>query len=281
MLNSSLLEEFEGKPIEKISSVEIERYRARLIGDGLSPSTVNKKVVALNGIFKLAKRRHGLALNPCETVERQPIKASGQYTAYEPAQVVKLAASAPEPYGTLFLVAGFSGLRLGELRALRWEHIDFTQRTIAVEKNYVGGVEYLPKSSKVRSVPLISEASKALLALKAETELDQPEDLLFPSPTGGWLDDSKTRKVFAKAIVKAKVPAYRFHDLRHTFATLMIRALPIHDVQRIMGHEDIQTTMRYLHSKPMPQQTDALDGLVAAALKPDLKLVDDEGEKAA
>ena len=62
----------------------------------------------------------------------------------------------------IFTVAAFSGLRLGELRALRWEDIDFANRIVHVRHSFTYGNEGTPKSSKVRSVPLIDQAAKAL-----------------------------------------------------------------------------------------------------------------------
>ena len=176
-------------------------------------------------------------------------------------------------------MAAFSGLRLGELKALRWRHVDFKSRLIHVERSLVRGSERLPKSGKVRAVPLADQTATALKRMQDREHFTAPNDLVFLSPTRLPVDSSKTRKEFLKAAKAAGVKVLRFHDLRHTCGTLLIRALPLSDVQRILGHADIATTQIYLHSKPMDSQTDALNDLLSDALKP--RLVDSDEAEAA
>jgi len=97
-------------------------------------------------------------------VERVSVKVSGDFNVLSPAEVAAVARAAKgDQLAALITVAAFTGLRLGELRALRWGDIDFTARMILVRHNLPhGGEERAPKSGKVRSVPLIDQAAVAL-----------------------------------------------------------------------------------------------------------------------
>ncbi len=169
-------------------------------------------------------------------------------------------------------VAAFTGLRLGELRALRCRDVDFAKQTVHVRGSYTHRHQGPPKSGKVRSVPLIDQAAKALDGLSTREQFTEPDDLVFASPTGQHLDDSPIRDAFYDALTAAGMGDKRtkddpivFHDLRHTFGTLAVEAWPLHDVQAYMGHADIQTTMIYVHHQPKTAAADALTRIVAAA----------------
>lgn len=104
----------------------------------------------------------------------------------------------------LITVAAFTGLRLGELRALRWADIEFTGRSIIVRRNLPShGEEKTPKSGKVRSVPLIDQAAVALDGLSRREHFTGAEERVFPSPTGGAFDDGKAREEFHAALERA------------------------------------------------------------------------------
>jgi integrase len=169
----------------------------------------------------------------------------------------------------LFTVAAFTGLRLGELRALRWGDIDFALSTVRVRGNYTLGVSGPPKSGLVRSVPLIDHAARALDRLSRREHFTGPDDLVFCSPTGEHRDDSKMRRAFYRALDAAGLGhrregshPFRFHDLRHTFGTLAVQTWPLHDVRAYMGHADIATTMIYVHHVPRVSAAAELTRLV-------------------
>jgi len=108
----------------------------------------------------------------------------------------------------------------------------------------------LPKSGKVRSVPLSDQAARILESLSRRAHFTADDDLVFVSPTGGHVDDSNLRSRFHRAIRDLELPHARLHDLRHTFGTLAVQAFPLTDVQAFMGHADIHTTMIYVHHVP-------------------------------
>jgi integrase-like protein len=87
--------------------------------------------------------------------------------------------------------------------------------------------------------------------------------LVFPGPTGGYLDASALRRRFIKARDAAGLRPLRFHDLRHCFGSLAIRKADIVKVQSWMGHSNIKTTMRYLHHKSRIEDAKILDSAFA------------------
>ncbi len=114
-------------PVEAITTADVDAYRQRNVAEGrLSDRTINKTLVLLHGIFKRAQREHGLASNPAATAERQPYRRSGDFDVLDAAEVGQLSVAAENAQdGAMFTTAAFTGLRLGELLALRWVDVDF------------------------------------------------------------------------------------------------------------------------------------------------------------
>ena len=138
-----------------------------------------------------------------------------------------------------------------------------------VRRNYTGAPkrEKAPKSGKVRSVPLVDEVRVALNGLSQRDYLDRPEDLVFPSPSGGYLDDKAVRRAFVKALEAAELPNIRFHDLRHCFATLAVGVWELPRVQAYCGHAHISTTMRYVHHSPAVEDAAVLSAALASQVE--------------
>jgi integrase len=122
-----------------------------------------------------------------------------------------------------------------------------------------------PKSGRVRSVPLIDQAAKALDGLSRRDRFTGDDDLVFANGVGEPIDDSRLRRRFPEALDRAGVKRLRFHDLRHTFGTLAVQAFPLSDVKAYMGHSDISTTMIYVHHVPQVGAADRLSRIVADA----------------
>lgn len=273
VVRSSLLPEFGGDtPIEQITTARIDAYRERLLDEGqLSRRTIQKLLVLLFGILKRAKRRGWIDANPAEDVERVSVKRSGEFNVLSPVEVSALARVATcEQDAAIFTVAAYTGLRLGELRALRWADVQFDKQNVIVRASYTHRKLGPPKSGLVRSVPLIDQAAAALDALSRREHFTAPGDLVFCTELGEPVSDDRLRERFYVALAKAGLGAKRsgadpivFHDLRHTFGTLAVEAWPLHDVQAYMGHADIQTTMIYVHHQPKTAAADRLSQLVS------------------
>jgi len=154
----------------------------------------------------------------------------------------------------IFLTAAYAGLRLGELRSLRWRDLDFSKRLIHVRHSYMMRKEDAPKSGRVRSVPMIDQVATALDQLNCRNGWTGEEDLVFFNPTGEHIEDSALRRRFYAALKAAGLKHIRFHDYAD-------QVFPLSDVKAYMGHADIATTMIYVHHVP---QVDAAEKLSAA-----------------
>jgi integrase len=164
-------------------------------------------------------------------------------------------------------VAAFSGLRLGELLALRWRDVDFANAIIHVRRSYVQGQMGAPKSGRVRSVPLIDQAARALDGESRRAYFTGPDDLVFGDVVGEPQDHWALRKRYYSALGRARLTRLRFHDLRHSFGTLAVQVYPVTDVKEYMGHADLATTMGYVHYVPRHNAAALLTRLVEAAVK--------------
>jgi integrase len=253
LINSQILPTFEELRIEDVTSAHIEQWL------GVSErraSTKRKAVVILHGIFKRAKKVHGLPSNPVADVEKPPLARSGDIEVFSPEEVWALVqAAAGEQDAAIFLTAAFTGLRMGELLALRWRDADPAGSAVRVRASYAAGRLTTPKSGKVRSVPMAPDVAAALARLGKRESFTGEDELVFVGMSGGFLDGSALRRRYKAALKRAGLRPLRFHDLRHTFGTRMIAKADIRRVQEWMGHADVQTTMRYLHY--VPREEDA------------------------
>ena len=178
ILNAHLLPAFGSQRLEDISPGDVERWYAGLTGVGgggrrrvrsdtrgvvtsgrapgpLSNNSKDRIVTLLHGIFVRACKVHKLPVNPVAGVERHPAKLSGDIEVFSPEEVWALIRAAEsEQDGAIFVTAAFTGLRLGELRALHWRDVDFAGSVLRVRTSYTVGALTSPKSGKVRSVPL-------------------------------------------------------------------------------------------------------------------------------
>lgn len=255
------------RTIEGIRTQHVEAYRDRLLAAGnLSPRTINKRLVMIHGIFARAMEVWSLQANPAAGIDKVPDKRSGDIDVLRPDEVRQLAAAAGcEQDGALYLTAAFTGLRFGELAALRWSDIDWQRDLIHVRRALARAEIAEPKSGKVRSVPLAREVAQALAKLGQRELWTDDADFVFVSPTGGYIDHSTSSRTFHEARERAGLRRLRFHDLRHSFGTLAVQRFPLSDVQAWMGHADIQTTMRYVHYVPKHDAAQRLDALLGEA----------------
>jgi integrase len=269
-LHARLLPAFGYRPIESITAEEIERWRRSLTG--LSNRSKNKLLIQMRGIFRRAQIVWAIPVNPLARVEKHPMRPSGDIQVFEPDEVWALVrAAASEQDGALFLTAAFTGLRMGELLALRWREINFTGSTVRVRSSWASGQLTTPKSGKVRAVPLAPDVASALARLGQREHWVDEDDLVFVGEAGTYLDGSALRRRYKAALERAALRPLRFHDLRHTFGTRMIAKADIRRVQEWMGHADVQTTMRYLHFAPRDEDAQ----LVAEAFKRDVGVASD------
>jgi integrase len=158
----------------------------------------------------------------------------------------------------LVRVAAYAGLRRGELVALRWRDVDFVGRKITVRRSLSGDTELRStKSRQFREVPLPDQAAVALDRLSRRGEFIGPDDYVFANRFGRRLDPSALRRRFERARDAAGLEPLRFHDLRHTYGSLLVAGgIDLASVKAAMGHSRITTTERYLHARPAGELAD-------------------------
>jgi len=237
--------------LEEVTGADLERFRDALIAGRASDRTVNKYLGVLSDIFSWAKRRYGLAANPVAEVERRPQHKRANIDVYSKEEVLALVRAAQsEQDAALYLTAAFTGLRRGELLALRWRDVDFANATVHVRRNLTSAGLTSPKAGKERAVPLAGEVATALASLSQRDRFTAEDDLVFVNTRGDHQVGRVVSRRFREATSRAGLRQLRFHDLRHTFGTHAIRTADSREVMEWMGHEDIRTTQAYLQFKP-------------------------------
>jgi integrase len=263
VVRAHLLPAFGEKPLESVTTEMIEVWLAVQLREGrLSRRSLQKMVVLLHGIFRRAKKVWKLPQNPVADIDKPTAARRTEIVFYSPEEVHALVrAAASEQDGAIFLTAALTGLRMGELLALRWRDVDFAAQTVRVVASYTAGVLGTPKSGSGRAVPLVAEVAQALARLGRRERHSGPDDLVFVGDGGSYLDCSALRRRFKKARGRAGLRPLRFHDLRHTFGSVAIRTADPRELQEWMGHSDFSTTQIYMHYRP---RADAARRLSAA-----------------
>lgn len=222
-----------------------------------------RRAVQAHGVLKqilaFAIRTKRLAANPCDDIELPRVVHKGE-TALTHQQVAALVASAGDA-GPMILTLSYSGLRFGELAALRVEDVDLSRRRILVSKAVAqvtgtGLVEDTTKTSATRSVPILTDELARTLATAVEGRAGT--DYLFPAPDGGAMRNSYLRWRFDKACAGAGLTSISPKTLRHTAGSLALASgATVVTVQRLLGHKDATTTLR-VYSHMMPDDFDNL-----------------------
>ncbi len=162
-------------------------------------------------------------------------------------------------------VAAYAGLRLGELVALRWRDIDFPGSALTISRAISAGIEGPTKSGEVRRVPMANQTTDALLRLRDRQDFTDPDDYVFCNSWGRPLDGSALRRRYKRARDAAGLRPLRWHDLRHTFGSLLIAGgVDLVSVKDALGHSQLSTTSRYLHARPASERAAAFTAAFSA-----------------
>lgn len=139
----------------------------------------------------------------------------------------------------IVLVALNSGLRQGEILNLKWSDIDLFRKTITVMKTKNKDPKIIPMNDIIYDI------------LKIKGKVINMSGYIFATANGSRILASNLQREFGNAMKKAGIENFRFHDLRHTFATRLVQAsVDIYTVAKLLGHRDISTTQRYAHHCP-------------------------------
>lgn len=250
--------------LDEVDARSIERYKAGKLSSGLTPKTVNNHLTVLRRLLVLASEWGLLVAVPRIKWLKAP-DPEFDFLDFEEAE--RLMAHADEEWRPMIMVALKTGLRLGELLALRREDVDLKAGRLMVRRSVARGIIGTPKSGKSREVPLSGEAIRALKSyrhLKGE--------LIFCQADGSLFGKEMCKHPLWRACKRAGLRLIGWHVLRHTFAShLAMRGAPLKAVQELLGHSTIEMTMRYAHLAPAVnrQAVELLDQAVATGAQPE------------
>lgn len=240
--------------LSRLTTTRIEETVNDLLAGGLSGKSVNNALVVLKLELKHAVRWGYLAVNPAEPVQRVRVERE-EMRAMTPEQIKRLLSAADPDAWLLLTLAVFTGLRRGELLALTWGDVNWQAAQVSVQRSLWKGKFIGPKTKNaIRRVDLAPQVLEALREARPPGTLEAIRgQLVFSSANGTPLSpDNMVKRRFHPALRRAELPHFRFHDLRHTYASLLIAAgeHPKY-VQAQLGHASITTTLdRYGHLLP-------------------------------
>jgi integrase len=272
-LRIQLVPFFATKTLDQIGRREIETFITWMGKTERSAKTTLNALGILHSIFEYARREGWVQSNPCTLVEK-PRASSGDPDIHflEQEEIEALLRAVPDDdlgqvERRMYLTAVMTGMRQGELLALRWRDIDWPARRVRIRRSFVRGEFGTPKSKRSsRSVPLADRVAGELDLLHQETAYRTDDNLVFAHPhTGKPIDRSRLLKRFKSALKAAEARPVRFHDLRHTFGTRMAaQGVPMRTLQEMMGHRDFKTTLIYADYAPSEREAEWVEAAFRA-----------------
>ena len=265
-----VFEKFLNKPLADFNAWIIEKWRAQRAKE-VKPSTINRELNALKPVFSRAVAWGLIAVHPLTAVK--PMKETGgtivRFLSDEEESALRKAMDAreerlkagrananewratrnyetmPELSGAfadhlkpMILLSMNTGIRQGELLSLHWSDVALDRAIVTIQDAHA-------KSGKTRHIPLNKEA---LATLKAWRE-QSPGEVVFPGRKGQQMTEVKT--AWRKLLDDAGITGFRWHDLRHHFASRLVMAgVDLNTVRELLGHGDLKMTLRYAHLAP-------------------------------
>lgn len=231
--------ETKAKTLRQVASRDVEHYRERRRAEGAAEGTCNRHLTLLRAVYNLAIADGKAEANP--VVSGLFFKETNQRVRYlsddEETRLREKMGDEEWPKVAFALATGF---RQGNQFRLTWADVNFDAGTIRARRSKSGHDYHVPMNDELRAM---------LRGLPSR--LRSP--YVFPSETGETPLDAKNfiHRVFAPALERASIEGFRWHDLRHTFASRLVMAVvDLRTVQELMGHQTIAMTLRYSHLSP-------------------------------
>jgi integrase len=250
---------FGRRRLADIQPRDIRAFAARLAGRGLAPATVRTVIAPVRALFATAAEDGLIRSNPCASVRlpgRRPPGEEPQDSkrALTEEQLARVIEETPEEWRLLVRSLSQTGLRIGELIALRWEDIDLGARRVKVRRRIYKGTVDVPKSRYgIRDVPISTVLAQELWRHWAASGAPPDDAPVFPSTVGTPLNgEALLNRMLKPAARRAGVPWAGFHTLRHTCASMLFRSgWNAKQVQVVLGHHSPAFTLAtYVHLIP-------------------------------
>ena len=239
-LAAHLLRAFGDLTLAKLRPALIAEYKGRRRAEGAAPKTINNELTLLSHAFTLAlKEWEWVTENPVRKVSKEKVRnlVERWLTLEEEA---RLLAASPTRLQEIILFALHTGLRQSEILHLQWPQVDLFRKTITILEQKNGSQDTLPLNAT------------ALEVLKARAKVRSIKTgYVFFNGAGNRMDARDLLRVFYPAMRKAGIAKFRFHDLRHTWATRLVQnGVDLYTVQKLGRWKTIAMVMRYAHHHP-------------------------------
>ena len=239
-------------PLRNVNVAQIEACLSRLKQKGHATSTLRSVRATFATVLRSAVKRGYIEKNPAHGVVIREGDSKKEWRFYSADQVRMLLNELTEPCASVVAVAVLTGMRIGEILALRWKRIDLLGGTLEVAENYSSGEFGSPKTkSSRRVIPISSALRRVLEDHHARMQSASPEELVFRTPTGTPLNDKNLyNRELAPACDRIGQPRISWHSFRHTHATLLhANGESLKTAQALLGHSDLETTLNtYTHT---------------------------------
>ncbi len=284
ILNNHVLPAFEKLPVSEINRLAVKSFLQGKANAGFAASTVTHMKNCIGGTCNLAVDDGVIANNPAHKLGKiiRPKRMGAKMDPLNREELSHLLSNFQEHFPfhyPMALTLARTGMRLGEALALKWGDIDFHERFITISRNFSRGKIETPKNDKSRRVDMSTQLTEALLDHKHRMKMEavkrgwgQIPQWVFTSEAGTPLDASHWRKrIFNKTLEKAGLRKIRVHDLRHTYASLLIQGgESLAYIRDQLGHHSIKVTVDiYGHLAPEGNKAavDSLDDPSGASIR--------------
>ncbi|HWO27222.1 MAG TPA: tyrosine-type recombinase/integrase [Candidatus Acidoferrum sp.] len=269
MLGAHLIPTFGERRLPDISREAIQTFLAAKLREGFAWETVHHIKCALSKVLGTAEEWDYISDNPVRKTRLPRREFRSEQSILTTEQIKQLLAALPEPSNSVATLLVLTGLRIGELLALRRKSIDLAARALRITETVYDGHFDSPKTRRsVRSIPIGSESISILSALLSKT--GEPDSLIFSTCSGQPLcRRNLLHRHLQPTCLKLGLPKITWHSLRHCHATLLDAVgAPLGTVQALLGHASSEITRQiYLHAIPAEQRR-AVDGVEKLLIGP-------------
>lgn len=269
-----------GLTVASLKPADIRAFYTGIFRDGCSPATVIHYHMVLRKAFQQAFKEDMIPCNPFDKVDRPRVDKYHASFLHEEELAILLQNAADDPMFIVIYLASVFGLRRSEALGVRWSRIDFEQKRILFDTKVIEAdvngksqtipIEKMKNDSSRRYLPLTPNAEAILLDMRKRVQLYQMmfansysaeyDDYVCCDPLGQIFRPSYVSAHFKVILKQCGLPDVRFHDLRHTCASILIQhQIPLNAVKEYLGHSDISTTANiYVHLEEHSKRTAAL-----------------------
>ena len=235
IVNLHLNKFFGNKFIYEIKEKDIEEYKKERLLMGIKHSTLNRELACLKTILNKAKEWGYIEQIPKIKLFKENNQRVRYLTEEEEERLLKIA---PQPLKSMVILALNTGMRQGEILNLKWRDIDLKESIIIIQDS---------KSKEKRILPMNQTTKDLFLNLLSTGG----KEYVFESKNGDRYSESYIQHLFEKIVKQAGIKDFRFHDLRHTFASRLVMAgVNLKTIQELLGHKTFTMTLRYSHLSP-------------------------------